>query len=87
MPNGSNMILGKANTASVTTKLDQTGTAATDIFVVTNQGYGQNQGFGGHAVVGRGGLGSPAHAGPGFDATARVEPVMAQPGRPPCSVR
>ena len=55
MPNGSNMILGKANTASVTTKLDQTGTAATDIFVVTNQGYGQNQGFGGHAVVGRGG--------------------------------
>jgi hypothetical protein len=28
MPKGSNMILGKANTASVTTKLDQTGTAS-----------------------------------------------------------
>ena len=55
MPNGSNMILGQANTASVTTSLDQTGTAATDILVATNAGYGLTQGFGGHAVVGRGG--------------------------------
>lgn len=55
MANGSNMILGKVNTASLTTSLDQTGTAATDIFVVTNKGYGASQGFGGHAVVGRGG--------------------------------
>jgi hypothetical protein len=55
MPNGSNMILGKNNTASATTQLDQTGTAATDIFVVSNSGYGQSQGWGGHAIVGRGG--------------------------------
>jgi len=55
MPNGSNMILGKANTASATTSLDQTGPAATDILVVTNKGFGASQGFGGHAVVGRGG--------------------------------
>ena len=55
MPNGSNMILGKANTASATTSLDQTTPMATDIFVVSNNGYGANQGFGGHAVVGRGG--------------------------------
>ena len=55
MPNGSNMILGKANTAGVTTSLDQTGTTSTDIFVVTNTGYGLSQGWGGHAIVGRGG--------------------------------
>ena len=55
MANGGNFILGKANTASVTTSLDQTGTTATDIFVVTNKGYGATQGFGGHAIVGRGG--------------------------------
>jgi hypothetical protein len=55
MPNGSNMILGKSNTASVTTSLDQTGKTSTDIFVTTNSGYGLSQGWGGHAIVGRGG--------------------------------
>ena len=55
MPNGTNMILGQANTASATTKLDQTGTTSTDILVVTNSGYGLSQGWGGNAIVGRGG--------------------------------
>jgi hypothetical protein len=49
MPDGSNMILGAVNTATTTTRLNQIGTAATDLFLVTNAGSGR------HAIVGRGG--------------------------------
>ena len=44
MANGSNMILGNVNTASLTTSLNQTGTTAANVLVVTNKGYGASQG-------------------------------------------
>ena len=70
MANGSNMILGNVNTASLTTSLNQTGTTAPNVLVVTNKGYGASQALGGYAVVGRGGSESRKDAGVWGDGTS-----------------